>query len=262
MSCPPHAAPRRASAASLRRRAPRARPPAGPGPPSQAAGASFALACPFLPSLTSPSLCGGSARSKKSGAASGGKKGGPSRDREDDEQVEYRGPPPRLAPAFPPPRLVELIEPETGRRLECLLRRRAMLPGDRIRALLTPLDAAVTLLRADPEGEFSSPDDDEVTAAFPDAAEALLTQRGLLLRQTPFCLTMRGPLSYNEADVITLQEDEADGGDDSLGIEVCQFETRDGGMFLVYASVDPLVILAQPSSNPDGTPIRCMRQRA
>ena len=55
---------------------------------------------------------------------------------------------------------------------------------------------------------------------------------------------MRGPLSYNEADVTTLQEDDADGGDDSLGIETCQFETRDGGLFLVYASVEPLVILA------------------
>jgi hypothetical protein len=37
-----------------------------------------------------------------------------------------------------------------------------------------------------------------------------------------------------------------------LGIEICTFETRDGSMFLVYSSVDPLVMLAQPSSNEDG----------
>ena len=144
---------------------------------------------------------------------------------------------------------MDLIEPETGRRLECLLRRRAALPGGRVRALLTPLDAAVTMLRSDPEGEFTSPDDDECTAAFADAAEAALSQRGLLLKQTPFCLTLRGALAYNEADVITLQEDS---GEDSHGIEICTFDTRDGGMYLLYSAVDPLVMLAQPSSNEDG----------
>jgi len=196
-------------------------------------------------------------RNKKGGAAPGAggapKKGSAKPAKaEEPEEYKYKAPPMRAAPLFPPPRLVDLLEPETGRRLECLLRRRAVLPGGRVRALLTPLDAAVTILRSDPEGEFSTPDPEEANAAFPDATEALLTQRGLLLRQTPFCLTLRGALSYNEADVITLQEDESDGGEDSLGIEIATFETRDGGMFLIYCSVDPLVMLAQPSSTEDG----------
>ncbi len=48
----------------------------------------------------------------------------------------------------------------------------------------------------------------ELAAVLPVCSAVLLRQRGLLLRDTPFALTLRGALAYNEADVITLDEGE------------------------------------------------------
>ena len=54
---------------------------------------------------------------------------------------------------------------------------------------------------------------------------------------------MRGPVRYNEEDVLQMEDDEAEGGE-TKGVELCTFSE---GMddYLVYAAVDPLVMLAQ-----------------
>jgi hypothetical protein len=117
--------------------------------------------------------------------------------------------------------------------------------------LLTPLDATAALLRCDGgEADYTEVEAaGDVAAALPSAAAAALVQRGLLLQDTPFSLTLRGALSYNEEDVLTLDG----GGDDgeSMAIEVCAF-TWAGAEHLLYCPVDPLVLLATPVT--DGTP--------
>ena len=85
-------------------------------------------------------------------------------------------------------------------------------------------------------------------AVWSAAVGAALHQRGLLLARTPFALTLRGALSYNEEDVVTL----AEGGDaegPSLGLEVCVFETAGGVEHLLYSPVDPIVLLAKASAD-------------
>ena len=104
----------------------------------------------------------------------------------------------------------------------------------------------------------------ELDGVWSAAVSAALFQRGLLLARTPFALTLRGALSYNEEDVVTLDEGgDAEGGEGpSLGLEVCVFEGPGGVEHLLYSPVDPIVLLAKQSS--DGTEdgaLRCVKEK-
>jgi len=159
------------------------------------------------------------------------------------------------APALPTAAV--LLDPATGRSLPCLLRREVTLSGasgagstSPRRALLTPLDATCALLRASAgdDDDYTEVDDGtaELDAVFAVAAEAALRHRGLVLKRTAFALTLRGVLQYSDADVISLDDGDEDGGE-CLGIEVCSFtDSKQGAEYVLYSPVDPLVLLARP----------------
>jgi hypothetical protein len=83
--------------------------------------------------------------------------------------------------------------------------------------------------------------EEEYTAAFP-AAHAAALLRGLLLTKTSFGISMRGPLVYNENDVLTLQGSETQ--EDVLSVEICSFEAANGAEYTLHAPIDPNVFLA------------------
>jgi hypothetical protein len=173
------------------------KPPAAPKAAAAKAAAKESGAAPF----------GAPPPAKKTTSGGGGGGGGnASRNAPPASARAPRPPPP------PPPRVVTLLEPDTGRRLECLLRRRVPFPGGGERAILTPLDPPVTILRADAEQDFTEVEEDELPGVLPACGAALLAPRGRLLRAPPVCLTLRGALCYNETDVITLEENEGGKG--------------------------------------------------
>jgi len=172
-----------------------------------------------------------------------------------------RAPPKPRAPP-PPPRLVTLRESggASARALPCLLRRSLTLPSGALRALLTPLDAAAALLRCDAGEDYSEVESEsEVEAVWAAAAQAALLQRGLLLQRTPFSLTLRGALAYNEEDVLQLEEGPS--GEEALGVEVCSFLSSDAE-YLLYSPVDPMVFLAKPADDGSVDGAACARARA
>lgn len=185
---------------------------------------------------------------REAGEAAGPKRGGAGKGagRKSGPKKAAAAPPP---PPRPVPVQVTLVEPGTGARLPCLLRRTVALSSGATRGVLTPLDAPCTLLRATSGEDYEEAEGAELAAALPLAAAELLRQRALLLQATPFCLTLRGALCYNEADVIQLGEAEEE---DSLGLEVLSFEGPGAEEYLLYAAVDPLVLLAEPAGAEGG----------
>ena len=89
------------------------------------------------------------------------------------------------------------------------MRRRVTLDDGTACGLLTPLDTSINILRYGLEGNdeegLDSLSDEELEAVLPAMEEALLMQRGLLLRRSAHCLTVRGAVRYNDADVLTVE---------------------------------------------------------
>ena len=143
-----------------------------------------------------------------------------------------------IAPAMP---LVEVLEPETNRRLLCTLRRRFTLASGAERCLALPVDTPIDILRGeglDETEDLSDIGDDELIAVLPDMNRALAA-RGFLLQRSAFCMTVRGALRMNEDDVLEMDS----GGDEpNEGVEVCTFGS---GTFryLVYAPLNPVLLI-------------------
>ena len=143
-----------------------------------------------------------------------------------------------IAPAMP---LVEVLEPETNRRLLCTLRRRFTLASGAERCLALPVDTPIDILRGeglDETEDLSDIGDDELIAVLPDMNRALAA-RGFLLQRSAFCMTVRGSLRMNEDDVLEMDS----GGDEpNEGVEVCTFGS---GTFryLVYAPLNPVLLI-------------------
>lgn len=145
-----------------------------------------------------------------------------------------------IAPAM---ELVEVLEPETNRRLLCMLRRRFTAKGGRERCLVLPVDTPVDVLRGeglDENEDLSDIGDEELGAILPDMNRALAL-RGFLLQRSAFCMTVRGAVRMNEDDVLEMDT----GGDEpNEGVEVCTFSSG-GSRYLVYAPLNPVLLLTR-----------------
>jgi len=143
-----------------------------------------------------------------------------------------------IAPAMP---LVEVLEPETNRRLLCTLRRRFTLASGAERCLVLPVDTPIDILRGeglDETEDLSDIGDDELICILPDMNRALAA-RGFLLQRSAFCMTVRGPVRMNEDDVLEMDS----GGDEpNEGIEVCTFGSGTS-RYLVYAPLNPVLLI-------------------
>lgn len=143
-----------------------------------------------------------------------------------------------IAPAMP---LVEVLEPETNRRLLCTLRRRFTLANGAERCLVLPVDTPIDILRGeglDETEDLSDIGDDELICILPDMNRALAA-RGFLLQRSAFCMTVRGPVRMNEDDVLEMDS----GGDEpNEGIEVCTFGSGTS-RYLVYAPLNPVLLI-------------------
>ena len=145
-----------------------------------------------------------------------------------------------IAPAM---ELVEVLEPETNRRLLCLLRRRFTAKGGRERCLVLPVDTPVDVLRGeglDENEDLSDIGDEELGEILPDMNRALAL-RGFLLQRSAFCMTVRGAVRMNEDDVLEMDT----GGDEpNEGVEVSTFSSG-GSRYLVYAPLNPVLLLTR-----------------
>ena len=143
-----------------------------------------------------------------------------------------------IAPALP---LVEVLEPETNRRLLCTLRRRFTLASGSERCLVLPVDTPIDVLRGeglDESEDLSDIGDDELLQILPDMNRAL-AMRGFLLQRSAFCMTVRGPVRMNEDDALEMDT----GGDEpNEGVEVCTF-TSGASRYLVYAPLNPVLLI-------------------
>jgi hypothetical protein len=143
-----------------------------------------------------------------------------------------------IAPALP---LVEVLEPETNRRLLCTLRRRFTLASGSERCLVLPVDTPIDVLRGeglDESEDLSDIGDDELLQILPDMNRAL-AMRGFLLQRSAFCMTVRGPVRMNEDDALEMDT----GGDEpNEGVEVCTF-TSGTSRYLVYAPLNPVLLI-------------------
>ncbi|OUS46184.1 hypothetical protein BE221DRAFT_192164 [Ostreococcus tauri] len=143
-----------------------------------------------------------------------------------------------VAPAMP---LVEVLEPETNRRLLCMLRRRFTLANGEERCLVLPVDTPIDVLRGeglDESEDLSDIGDDELVQILPDMNRAL-AMRGFLLQRSAFCMTVRGAVRMNDEDALEMDT----GGDEpNEGVEVCTF-TSGSSRYLVYAPLNPVLLI-------------------
>ena len=145
-----------------------------------------------------------------------------------------------IAPAMP---LIEVLEPETNRRLLCMLRRRFTLANGEERCLVLPVDTPIDVLRGEglsEDEDLSDIDDAELRQILPDMNKALAL-RGFLLQRSAFCMTIRGPVRMNEDDTLEMDT----GGDEpNEGVEVCTFTSGDS-RYLVYAPLNPVLLITK-----------------
>jgi hypothetical protein len=145
-----------------------------------------------------------------------------------------------IAPAMP---LVEVLEPETNRRLLCMLRRRFTLANGEERCLVLPVDTPIDVLRGEglsEDEDLSDIDDVELRQILPDMNKALAL-RGFLLQRSAFCMTIRGPVRMNEDDTLEMDT----GGDEpNEGVEVCTFASG-ASRYLVYAPLNPVLLITK-----------------
>lgn len=143
-----------------------------------------------------------------------------------------------IAPAMP---LVEVLEPETNRRLLCMLRRRFTLANGEERCLVLPVDTPIDVLRGeglDESEDLSDIGDDELVQILPDMNRAL-AMRGFLLQRSAFCMTVRGAVRMNDEDALEMDT----GGDEpNEGVEVCTFASG-SSRYLVYAPLNPVLLI-------------------
>ena len=137
--------------------------------------------------------------------------------------------------------IVNIVEPDTNRKLTCMLRRRFQLASGEERCLLLPLDHPVDILRGEgltEDEDLSDIGDSELAHVVPDMALAL-SQKGLLLQRSAFCMTVRGAVRFCDEDLIVL-----DTGLEGVseGIEIATFQSG-GSHYLVYAPANPMVIV-------------------
>ena len=145
-----------------------------------------------------------------------------------------------IAPAMP---LVEVLEPETNRRLLCMLRRRFTLANGEERCLVLPVDTPIDVLRGEglsEDEDLSDIDDVELRQILPDMNKSLAL-RGFLLQRSAFCMTIRGPVRMNEDDTLEMDT----GGDEpNEGVEVCTFASG-ASRYLVYAPLNPVLLITK-----------------
>eukprot|EP00899_Mesostigma_viride_P010055 jgi/Mesvir1/19050/Mv12812-RA.1 len=123
--------------------------------------------------------------------------------------------------------------PEDNSVLECFIRSSFKSSGGIDCYILQPLDLAVRILIENKYGEMEDPPERAMDQLISVAMTALLERR-VVLRRTPFCLTIRGGLLFDEREVLSLGEEEA--------IEICSFDF-DGRECLVLAPVAPLIFV-------------------
>ncbi|KAJ7571136.1 hypothetical protein O6H91_01G150500 [Diphasiastrum complanatum] len=105
-------------------------------------------------------------------------------------------------------RVVSMVEKETGRSLECLIRRAFSSSQGRQCFILLPLDTPLQILRIEEKmrslSELTEPELEEV---LPTAAYALAKKR-MHLVVSGFCLTARGGFCFTEDEVMDLETGE------------------------------------------------------
>ena len=145
--------------------------------------------------------------------------------------------------------LVTVVEPETGRELLCMLRRRFKLADGQERSLCLPLDHPIDVLRGeglDENEDLSDIGDDELLQILPDMSLALAV-KGMLLQRSAFCMTVRGAVRFNETDTL-LMDTGVD--DETEGVELVTFQSG-GSKYLVYAPMSPVLLVTAEET--DGT---------
>lgn len=151
--------------------------------------------------------------------------------------------------APPQNRIVTIVDPATGRPLECMIRRAFSSSSGEQCLLLLPLDMPLQILKIEEEREgLIELSDAELEEVLPSAAYALAKSR-LHLIVSGFCLTARGGFCYTEKDVIDLNTEYGEGLGGSLaeGVEVATFQ-MDNNQYLMYTPFDPLMFVAHKDS--------------
>ncbi|MFB2881759.1 DUF3727 domain-containing protein [Floridanema aerugineum] len=147
--------------------------------------------------------------------------------------------------------IVSLIDPE-GRELLCYVEEYIELEDDEYLVLL-PVDASVDIFIGDPEAEELSVVQDEGTIEkiYP-VAQAVLAEKNLKLKRTPFVLTVEGELPpVDEEELLELEIQDEDGN--SLEPEALQplasffHEEKE---YSIYTPLSPLIFFGR--FNEDG----------
>ncbi|XP_024522824.1 uncharacterized protein LOC112343496 isoform X2 [Selaginella moellendorffii] len=138
-------------------------------------------------------------------------------------------------------RVVDMIDPETGRSLECSVRRAFLSSSGLQCLLLSPLDTPLQILKYDEENEaLREISDDELEELIPTAEYALAKKR-LHFVFSGYCLTARGCFCFTDNDVLELET----GTDGSIteGVEITSFQVGISE-FVVFTPFDPLLFVA------------------
>ncbi|GAQ91360.1 hypothetical protein KFL_007720020 [Klebsormidium nitens] len=138
-----------------------------------------------------------------------------------------------------------LRDPESGRNLECIVRRRIKSRQGREYLLLLAMDTPIEVLLADHSSQtYKEISDEDVVKLLPHATFAL-AKRKLHLVQSGFCLTVRGAVSYTEDDIVELDKGSGNGETDAAaeGVEICRFRLEDNE-YLLYTPFEPVLFVA------------------
>eukprot|EP00898_Chlorokybus_atmophyticus_P009071 jgi/Chlat1/9165/Chrsp97S08400 len=152
--------------------------------------------------------------------------------------------PPRRSSAFGdvlPNNRIEVVDPESDRTIDCLIRRRVTSSSGDQCYLVQPLDMAVQILSQGKDGSMEDLDDDGIEPVLPVAAKAL-AELGFHLVHSAYALTIRGQVMFSEENMVEF--DGADGEESAVeGVEICSFSYKNRE-HLVYAPLERLTFVA------------------
>ncbi|CAK9216297.1 unnamed protein product [Sphagnum troendelagicum] len=144
-------------------------------------------------------------------------------------------------------RVVRIVDPATGRALDCMVRRAFRSSEGEQCLLLLPLDMPLQIFRIEDSegGGLTELSDAELEEVLPSASFALVKKRLHLVR-SGFCLTARGGFCYTDEDVMDLntEQDEGLGGSLAEGVEIASFQVGESE-YLMYTPFDPLMFVAR-----------------
>jgi hypothetical protein len=144
-------------------------------------------------------------------------------------------------------RVVRIVDPATGRALDCMVRRAFRSSEGEQCLLLLPLDMPLQIFRIEDSegGGLTELSDAELEEVLPSASFALVKKRLHLVR-SGFCLTARGGFCYTDEDVMDLntEQDEGLGGSLAEGVEIASFQVGERE-YLMYTPFDPLMFVAR-----------------